>query len=376
MYCEISLNLALVKVVIWTLNTLTVVLPILFGRRGVKFRSTLEYGHISKSVWPHGKNTRHELAQTLMVLGVNKQNLSNCFLDFSQRWSGAFVRGGFFNHLLLSRHVWPATVLFLQVDTENNFSSCFAFRWIPVNMRSYSHVEVWHGHFRTSDIILIPAGKLPCTLRESIFCSEEQKCFCIPCIFLSHLLKDHHHSVWEHLALRGHLARLFRQHFQLCRSELVNHKRLNDVTKGSLQVSPRWQPGPDRFPLPLACSSGEVKTADKEWVLCWRGSRRGAYLSLDAGLFCCSRYIRQGAPGTWVPARRGREAHAKGVLQPRAHTQASAAQVSAEIQSEWWCCYGALGTVCLQQEQRCWEWGRGVLALGVLRSELELQLLP
>lgn len=132
---------------------------------------------------------------------------------------------GFFNHLFLSRHVWPATVLFLWVDIENNFSSCFAFRWIPTNIRSYSYMEVWHGHFRIGGIILIAVHELPCTLRERIFCSEVQKRFCIPCIFLSCLAKDRHYHVWEHPALSA---------IHACSGSTsshagVNHDRLNDM---------------------------------------------------------------------------------------------------------------------------------------------------
>ena len=132
--------------------------------------SMSEYGHVSKSFWPHSKNMRHELSQTLMVSRVYKQNLTNCFLDFSQMWSGAFSsRCGVVFLITFSS---LATVLFLQVDIENNFSSCCAFPWIPVNVRSYSYVEVWHRHFRIHGIIWIPVGELPCTLRESIFCKN------------------------------------------------------------------------------------------------------------------------------------------------------------------------------------------------------------
>lgn len=134
--------------------------------------------HISKSFWPCGKNTGHELSQSLMM-GIYKQEQNLLFRFFPNVIWYLSSRCGVGFLLPFPLYMYGQRQYYF-CGWIQKVTSCSAFHWILINIRSYLYLEIWHRHFRISGIMLTAVCEPPCTLRERIFCSEEQACFCIP----------------------------------------------------------------------------------------------------------------------------------------------------------------------------------------------------
>lgn len=161
-------------------------------------------------------------------------------------------------------------------------------------------------------------------------------------------------AVWEHLAHRG-----------------------IHVYSGSTSAMQQLTTTDWMIWLKQVCKRASVENLDltnlqQQWwywlkstaAKAWSCSGGGACLSQY--LFCCSRYTHAREPSRPGHPPPGSSAK-KGVLWPRARTQAAAAQVSAAPPL-------ALQRVRLQWNQRCCRMCTGALTLGML-SQVLLQLL-